>query len=824
MTATSKNAEETIGSRTTRSIPNNLPITLSSFIGRERERDELRNLLGRSRLVTLIGAGGVGKTRLAIAAADAALDAYPHGVWFVELAPISRSDVLSKTVASVLQVQEQPGRPLHETLAEALRFQEVLLVLDNCEHLVQVCAELIDALLRACVHLRVLATSRQALRIEGEIIWRVPSLSLPGPELEDLMASEAARLFVERACSARVGFDVTPTNAPLIRELCVRLDGIPLAIELAAVRVPALGMEQLVKRLGDCLRLLTGGRATALPRQQTLRATLDWSHALLAQQEQILFRRLAVFAGGWTLDAAETVCAGADLATYDIADLLIQLVDKSLILADTAETDSVRYELLEPVRAYARENLQVAGEDLVLRDAHREWCLRLAEEAEPMLYGAEQLVWLERLEQEHDNLRSALASGERGQATAATRARIAAALGWFWYLRGHLADGARWLEKLATRESLHDATVRARVLQSAGWMAYGIGDLAHAESLFGDSLDIACRLGDLAIQSRALACVGFILRDKGEHVAARPLLEESLDLFRQIGDRWGEALSLHLLSTVARSVGDVKGGADLSSQSVSLFRELGDRFGIAYALQGLARSASGAGDDQRAIALFNEALDASRELINRRGICFSLVGLASIARRKLDWPRAFELYREALNLWYELGNADGAADALIGLGVVATASGDAERGVRLLGAATNLSDSQPSALPSAVKATDSHSQALASGRRMLGEAGFTSALAVGNAMSLADAIRYANDNWAPGARPLRSDHSAHPLTPRETEVVALIARGYSNREIAEHLVITTRTAETHVTNCMTKLGLHSRAQLAAWSVTHRDTT
>jgi DNA-binding CsgD family transcriptional regulator len=328
----------------------------------------------------------------------------------------------------------------------------------------------------------------------------------------------------------------------------------------------------------------------------------------------------------------------------------------------------------------------------------------------------------------------------------------------------------------------------------------------------------------VGIESRALTCVGFILRDKGEHVEARSLLEESLDFSRRIGDRWGEALTLHLLSTLARVLGDVKGGAELSTQSASLFRELGDRFGIAYALQGLARSASAAGDDERAIALFDEALEASRQLSNRRGICFSLVGLASIARKNRDWPRAVELYREALNVWYELGNVDGAADALIGLGIVATASGNADRGVRLLGGAMNLGTSHPAGLPSLLRGTDSYSQAMATGRRLLGEAGFASALAAGTAMSLAEATRYANDDWGAEAPTLRPQRSAHPLTPREREVVALIARGYSNREIAEHLVITTRTAETHVTNCMSKLGLHSRAQLAAWSVRHGEST
>lgn len=400
--------------RSLTTLSHNLPAQLTSFVGREAAIVHVRGLLaggGGARLVTLIGAGGAGKTRLALQVAADLLDEYPDGVWLAELAALADPALVPHAVAAAVGVHEQADRTLMATLQEALRPRQLLLVLDNCEHLVTACAAVAEALLRSCPHLRILATSRELIGIGGEIAWRVPSLDLPeaGPSLalDQVARAEAVRLFVERAAAARPGFALTAENAPAVLQICQRLDGMPLAIELAAARMRVMSAQQIAARLDDRFRLLTGGSRVALPRQQTLRGALDWSHALLAAEEQVLFRRLAVFAGGWSLDAAEAVCAAGGITAGDVVDLLGRLVDKSLVWVDEQE-EGPRYRLLETIREYAAEKLEAAGEAVAVRARHYDWCLALAERAQPHLTGAEQATWLGRLEREHDNLRTAL--------------------------------------------------------------------------------------------------------------------------------------------------------------------------------------------------------------------------------------------------------------------------------------------------------------------------------------------------------------------------------------------------------------------------------
>ena len=426
------------------SLPNNLPRQLTSFIGREREMAEVRRLLSTTRLLTLTGSGGCGKTRLALQVAADLVEAFAEGVWFVDLAPLSDPALVPQTVAATLRVREEPGRPILITLSEYLQPRHLLLVLDNCEHLVGACAELAQALLRACPHLQILATSREPLRIGGETTWRVPSLSLPDllrlPLVESLAEYEAVRLFTDRAEVVLPGFLVTDQNALAVAQVCHRLDGIPLAIELAATRVKVLPVHQIAARLDDRFRLLTGGSRTALPRQQTLRAVMDWSYILLSEKERTLLRRLSVFAGGWTLDAAEAVCSGNRIETVEVLDLLAQLVDRSLVAVDREDAEA-RYRLLDTVRQYAREKLQDSGEETEVHGRHREWFLDLAERTEPELLGPEQGVWLARLEAEHDNLRAALTWSQQEEEGGEAGLRLAGALGRFWWMRGHLTEG-----------------------------------------------------------------------------------------------------------------------------------------------------------------------------------------------------------------------------------------------------------------------------------------------------------------------------------------------------------------------------------------------
>jgi len=386
-------------------LPNNLPRQLTSFIGREREMAEVKRLLTTTRLLTLTGSGGCGKTRLALQVAADLVEEFANGVWLVELAALTDPALVPQAVASALGVREEPGRPLLATLSDYLKAKRLLLLLDNCEHLVAACAYLAEALLRACPHLRILATSREALNIAGETVWRVPSLSLPDllhlPSVEHLTQYEAVRLFIERALISRPDFVLTSQGAPSVAQVCHRLDGIPLAIELAAARVKVLSVEQIAARLDNRFRLLTSGSRTALPRQKTLRAAIDWSYDLLSETERMVLRRLSVFAGGWTLEAAEAICVGEGIEWHEVLDPLMQLVDKSLVMMEE-QGGTVRYRLLETVRQYGRDKLPASGEADVVRGRHRDWYLALAERAEPELLGSNQAVWLERLETEHD--------------------------------------------------------------------------------------------------------------------------------------------------------------------------------------------------------------------------------------------------------------------------------------------------------------------------------------------------------------------------------------------------------------------------------------
>jgi len=437
----------------------NLPAPRSRFVGRERELIQVKRALAMTRVLTLTGAGGSGKTRLALEVARDLVGAYPDGVWLVELAPLSEGRLVAHAVAEALGVPEQPGRSLNDALVDALREKRVLVVLDNCEHIIEEAARLVDVLLGLCPRLRILATSREALNVEGEVVWRVPTLAVPDSGRltapTDLTRYDAVRLFVERARLRLPDFEPTPQNAGAVVQICRRLEGIPLAIELAAARVGTLSLEQISERLEGSLKLLTGGGRTATPRQRTLRGALDWSHELLSGEERELFRRLSAFARGWTLEAAEAVGAADVIEEEDIMDVLSNLVDKSLVLSEAEAPDIVRYRMLESVRQYAREQLEESEEAEAIRRRHASYYLTLAKEAEPGLTGAQQQAWADRLEAEHDNLRAALSWSLENEPQRALQ--LAEMLARFWEIRSHFLEGSRWLEA-SLRESEHADT------------------------------------------------------------------------------------------------------------------------------------------------------------------------------------------------------------------------------------------------------------------------------------------------------------------------------------------------------------------------------
>ena len=527
----------------------NLNEPLSSFIGREQELADLRNLLADHRLLTLTGAGGVGKTRLALRVATLALtNGFRDGVWLVELAALSDPDLVPQAVATVLGLKEARDTSLTERLAGYLQARHLLLVLDNAEHLLAACAHLAENLLRRCPQVIVLATSRERLGVPGELTYRVPSLSMPEPgrdaTAQSLAEYESVRLFCERVRLHRSHFAVTDQNAPALANLCRRLDGIPLAIELAAAQVRSMSVEEVDERLERGFLLLSGGARTTLPRQQTLRALIDWSYDLLSEAERALLCRASVFAGGWTLAAAEQVCADERVPTAAVVDLLTSLVDKSLVVAEE-RSGATRYTLLETVRQYARDRLLERGDEAQWRHSHLAYFLALSGEIEPLLRGAEVESGLNRLQLEHDNLRVAMDWAESGRGDTVSGLQIAAAIWWFWSVRGYLREGRRRLSALlAAAPDTQALADRAKALRGAGGLARQQADYSAAEDLQRQSLAIRRELGDQRGVAMTLGSLGTIAEQRGDYETARALQEESLAIQRELGDRASAAMML----------------------------------------------------------------------------------------------------------------------------------------------------------------------------------------------------------------------------------------------------------------------------------------
>jgi predicted ATPase/transcriptional regulator with XRE-family HTH domain len=728
-----------------------LPVPLNTFVGRNEEVAEVRRLLVTTRLLTLTGAGGIGKTRLALEVAQGLIRTYRDGVALAELAGVADPLLVPQLVASALDIQEQPGRPLHQTLIDALRSQQLLLVLDNCEHLVQACAELTELLLRACPELRILATSRQSLRIGGEVAWHVPALGVPSASqalsLEELGQTGAGQLFIDRAHAAAPSFAISEHNAVWIAQICRRLDGIPLALELAAARVPMLGLVQLTERLDDCFRLLTGGSRTALPRQQTLRGTLDWSCSLLTEMERRVFERLAVFVGGWTLAAAEAVSGGEDMPPADVLELLVQLVDKSLVVAEERD-GAQRYRLLEPIRQYALERLGTGAKAQSVRRRHAEYFTGLAEAAEAELVGANQAAWLNRLEQEHDNLRAALAwstggmGGPLAEQASGRGLRLAAALGMLWHLRGHWREGRQWLEAALTTAPEAPGLLRAKALNAAGWLAWDQGDYERAGALSDEALSLSRELDDLWSIAWSAGRLSHVRWMQVQYAEAAALASEALELFRQLGAPWYIGWALHQLGRVAHAQGDEQRASNLFEESLMHFLASGDRaFGTAFQFANLGDVARVRGDSRRARELYEEALVRFRELGFKQGLVHTLHSLAEVSRADGALTRSRALHGEALLLCRDLGDVPGIAASLEGLAELALSDGCLDRATRLLAGADALRAAVGCPLPPAE--SRAHEQHLADLCTRLGEIRFQATWRAGRGTSPADAVAYA---------------------------------------------------------------------------------
>lgn len=740
--------------RTLNAVPNNLPIQLTSFIGREREMKEVKALLKETRLLTLTGSGGCGKTRLALQVAADLLEDYPDGVWFIDLSVLTDPALVPSTVAATLGIYEKSGQPTLTALAEAMKSRTLLLILDNCEHVVGACAQLAETLLRACTAIRILATSREALGIAGEVAWRVPSLSLPQPHelasvdsLARITQYEAVRLFVERAETASSDFRVTPHNVGAIVQICRRLDGIPLAIELAAARVKVLSVEQIAARLDDRFRLLTGGSRTALPRQQTLRAMMDWSYELLNDRERMLFRRLSAFAGGFTLEAVEAVCADEQILPHEILDLLTNLVSKSLVVFEERDGEA-RYRLLETVRQYARDKLLETGEAARIRTLHRDWFLAFAERAEGALQGPDQALWLKRLETEHDNLRAAL---EWSSNDAEIGLRLAGALWFFWYLRGYVSEGRDWLRQFLQRAEQAPSPLRAKALYGTSMLARAQDDYAQATALLEESLKLYRALKDNRGVASVLGNLGVIAFARGDYARATKLHEESLEHFRELGDRVGIASALSELGNIALYQNDIARAERLLEESLALSRAAQDDQGVALALRRLGAVLFQKGEHARAKALLQESLELYRGLGAVPGLASVLNSLGMVALSEGDVRRAEALLCESLIKYRDVGDKWHIALCLDRLARVAAAQGDWRRAAQLLGAEEALRETIGAPLPPSEH--DGREETLQRAHERLGEELFAAAWADGYAMKLDQAIALALRLSQPISRP-----------------------------------------------------------------------
>ncbi len=837
-----------------RSLPQSrLPAPLTPLVGREQEIAAVCALLWRPevRLVTLTGTGGVGKTRLALGVAAAVNADFADGICLVALAPLIDPGLVLSTIAQALGVQEQGSRPLLEGLQDHLREKQLLLLLDNFEQVVSA-APVVAELLVAAPRLRVLVTSRTSLHLSGEHEFVVPPLALPDlrnlPPPDRLLQYGAIRLFVARAQAAHSAFVMTAENATAIAAICQQVDGLPLAIELAAGRSKLFAPQALLSRLRNRLKLLVGGAQDLPLRQQTLRGTIAWSYDLLGQDEKALFRRLAVFVGGCTLEAAEAVCTAQGDLLIDVLEAVAALVDKSLLRQETQADGQPRLLMLETIREYALERLAASGEAEAVQRQHAIFFLRFSEEAEPKIRGAEHFLWRTRLEVEHDNLRAALRWTLESQ-EAEMGMQLAFSLVAFWRASNQDREGRNWCEQVLAQPGTSARTAaRAMALLAAGAMTMFQGDLPQAQLLLEESIAIGREVGRAAKRTLALALTvlayGALLQ--GNLGAARELAEEGVRLFREVGEAWGTALALNHLGRATLELGDPVAARPLLEESAALFRA-GNMQRLAMPLNTLGRVALRQGDDTGARAYCEEALAVARATGDELFIAEALAQLGTVALHVGDSGQATALYQQSLTLIWTRGYRECIAEDLAGLAATASLLGQPERAARLFGAVEALrevSGIRLSPLPRA-----DYDRAVEGIRAHLDEATFAQAWEKGRAMPLEQAIAEAlatqdepptgtkfpqvneeeTSSVVPPGTPLsQSPRALSPrralkqhfggLTSREREVACLVAQGKSNRAIADELVVGVSTVEAHITHIFTKLGFSSRAQIAAWAV------
>ena len=800
-----------------------LPEEPNRFIGREQELGDLRHVLDDARALTLCGAGGIGKTRLALQVLATVAADFPDGVWLVELDDLREPRLVVSRVASAVGVPGEPGRPLIDTLADALAPRRMLLALDNCEHLIEACARLCQRLLASAPLLRVMATSQEPLRMPGEVVRQVPPLSVP-PETPAaqpavLLRYDAVKLFADRAAAARPGFILTEHNGEAVTAICRALDGVPLAIELAAARAGALSPEQIAGRLGDRFAVLGSGDRTAPPRQRTLRATLDWSHALLSTPEQALLRRLSVFAG-WSLEMAEQVCADDDLPAAEVLDLTSGLVDKSLVVVEPEVLGQARYRLLDTIRDYAAGKLAESGESAAARLRLRDYTLRFAQRAEAIGMAVVATPWsavvdvFRRYDADVGNLRQVL-SRCLADGDAETGLRICTAVRPCWIARGSFAEGTDWLGRfLAIGQPGLPDLVRGAALVGRAQLALA-NESAAAVSWAREGLELCRAGGDAVWTATALNLLADAGLQAGRIEQAEAFAAEALAIARYAGNGWNEGYALGTQGRLAGLRGKMRKANELGDAGLAVMRRIDQQWGVARTLLGLGYLARLRGDPAGALGCYLAALPVLREIDSRPETARCLAGIGLVALDQCQRDVARQHLTESLRLSHATGGRLGVARALEAFAALTVQEGHAEVAVQLTAAADGLRGVAAfPPLPARRK------QRTLTAARSLGEATVARLWAHGLAMTADAAVAMALPEREPGCPASPAAPELSPLaglTPRESEIVALIVRGRSNKGIADDLVISPATAARHVANILAKLGFTSRAQIAAWA-------
>jgi predicted ATPase/class 3 adenylate cyclase/DNA-binding CsgD family transcriptional regulator len=900
--------------KTLDTYPNNLPIQPTPFIGREQEVESCEQLLVREevRLLTLTGPGGIGKTRMALQVAAELGELFPDGLYFVNLAPLRDSGFVVPTIAQVLDVKELAEQPVLDLLKVFLREQQLLLLLDNFEHVVSAAVQVAE-LLAACPQLKVLVTSRMILHVQAEHEFPVPPLSMPDPRyLPDVVALsqyEALALFIQRAQASKPEFQLTNANARAVAEICRHLDGLPLAIELAAARIKLLPPQALLARLTPRLSVLNSGARDVPERQQSLRHTIEWSYQLLDAEQQRLFQRLTVFVGGCTLHAIEAISATLDGEAGRVFTGVASLLDQSLLQQTEHDGEESRLVMLETIREYGLEVHEASGEMEKTRRAHAAYYLELAEEAEPELVVLRQAMWWERLEREHDNLRAAMQWLTEQERTAQEREmalRLGGALLRYWEVRGHWSEGWRFLEWARVESEGGAVPAQVKVLMAA---AYLLDHLEHdtdrAEALYEESLVLYQTLGDTAGIALALSQLGEIAASRGHFAAAYTRTEEALALHREVGDKQGIAWSLNNLADIFSQQGEYARAISLNEESLALFKEVGDKQGIAWSLNCLAGIVSQQGEYARAISLDEESLVLCREVGDVEGIAWSLFGLAHVLllsrgdpakvhmlldeglalcrevghksgvawglsllgevflqqgdtvksrflleesvalsreighRRSLaeslfvigsiealegDYTAARNCYEQSLAIVREVGANLSISFSLESLAAVVAVQGDPAWAARLWGATEALRETMGTPIPPVYRAD--YDRSVAAARAQIGEKAFAAAWTQGRMMTPEQAL--AAKTMIPTPFPTKPTStplvrsSPHPagLSAREVEVLRLVAQGLTNEQVAEQLVISARTVNTHLTSIYSKIGVSSRSAATRYAMEH----